>query len=94
MVVAGCVSSQGSESNRWYSVPMPTFVVPSEVIGDANGAYSWTPQWWWATSTSGVRDNCGGLPLPHIDHKRNTPSHLTLAGGAAQPLTVSQGPGK
>ena len=32
--------------------------------------------------TSGVRDNCGGLPPPLVDHARNTLFHLAHAGGA------------
>ena len=34
--------------------------------------------------TSGVRDNCSGLPPPTADHARSTPSHLAHAGDAAQ----------
>ena len=33
--------------------------------------------------TSGVRDNCSGLPPLPVDHSRSTPSHLVHAGGAA-----------
>jgi len=33
--------------------------------------------------TSGIRDNCGGLPLPPVDHARITLSHLANAEGAA-----------
>ena len=40
--------------------------------------------WWWATHTSGVRDNCSGLPMPPVEHARNTMSCLAHAGGAAQ----------
>ena len=32
--------------------------------------------------TSGVRDNCSGLPLPPVDHARSTLSHLAPIGGA------------
>ena len=32
--------------------------------------------------TSGVRGNCGGLPLPHADHARGTLSHLAHTGCA------------
>ena len=35
-------------------------VVPSEVVGAAR-LFRY-PQWKWAMPTSGVRDNCGGLP--------------------------------
>ena len=40
-------------------------------------------QCWWATIPSGVRGNCGGLPLPPADHVRSTLSHLAHRGGAA-----------
>ena len=42
------------------------------------------PNWWQATPTYGVRDNCGGLPLPPIDHARSTPSCLVNAEVASQ----------
>ena len=42
------------------------------------------PQVVWATPTSGVRDNCSGLPLPFEDHTRSTSSHLAPTGGDAQ----------
>ena len=72
----------GSESNnRWCSVTMSSFVVPSEVVGAASG------------SCSGIHsgdgpcpplesDNCGGLSLPPADHARSTLSCLAHAGGA------------
>ena len=41
------------------------------------------PLWWWATPTSGVRVNCGGLPPPAAYHARSTMSCLAHAGGAA-----------
>ena len=34
--------------------------------------------------TSGVSDNCSGLPLQPADHARSTPSYLAHTGGAAQ----------
>ena len=34
--------------------------------------------------TSGVRDNCSGLPPPPVDHASSNPSCLAHAGGAAQ----------
>ena len=40
-------------------------------------------QWQCATPISGIRDNCGGLPLPPACHTRSTLSHLAHAGGAA-----------
>ena len=39
---------------------------------------------WWATLNSGVRDNCGGLPLPPVEHVRSTLSCLALTGGTAK----------
>ena len=33
--------------------------------------------------TSGIRDDCGGLPLPPADHARSTLSHLAHAGAVA-----------
>ena len=41
------------------------------------------PPWQCAMPTSGVRDNCGGLPTPPADNARSTPCHLAHAGGAA-----------
>ena len=34
--------------------------------------------------TSGVSDNCGGLPTPPADHARGTSSHLANTEGPAQ----------
>ena len=34
--------------------------------------------------TSGIRDNCGGLPLPPVDRAGSTSSCLSPTGGAAQ----------
>ena len=80
--VAGCVSSNRSESNnRWRSVAVPSSVVISEVIGAASGDYSWTP-WWWR-DTFMESDNSGGLPPPPIDQARSTTSRLSHTGGAA-----------
>ena len=53
MAVAGCVSSQGSESNnRWCLVTMHSSVVPSKVVGATSGASSWIPS--------------GGRPCPPL----------------------------
>ena len=41
------------------------------------------PQWQWAKPTSGIRDNCGSLPLPPADHARSTLFCLAHKGGAA-----------
>ena len=64
--VAGCVSSQGSESNnRWCLVTMPSSVVRSEVIGTASDACSWTPS--------------GGEPHPPLESEITVvvcPCHL------------------
>ena len=53
VAAAGRVCSQENESNKWYSVSMPSSVLPSEVIGAASGACSWTPR--------------GGLPRPPLE---------------------------
>ena len=84
MAVAGHVNSQVSESsNRWCLVAVPSYVVPSEVIGTESGAYSWTP--------------CGGGPHPPPESKisavvflatcrphKKHPIQLIHARGAAQ----------
>ena len=41
--------------------------------------------------TSGVRDNCSGLPQLPINHAGSTPSHLVHAGGAAQAAALVAG---
>ena len=42
VAVAGCMSSQGSESNHgWFSVTIISSVVPSEVTGVTSLACSW-----------------------------------------------------
>ena len=52
-----------------------------EVIGATSDACSWT-LWWWAMPIYGVRDNCGGLPLPPAELTRSTLSRLAHTGGA------------
>ena len=44
MAAAGCVCSQGSESNnRWYLVAVPSSLLTSKMTGAVGGACSWTP---------------------------------------------------
>ena len=44
------------------------------------------PYWWWDMPSSGVRDNCSGLPPPCVDYARRTLFCLAHAGDAAQPV--------
>ena len=55
---------------RWLGLQVVKVLDPLVVVGHA---YLWS------------QDNCGGLPLPSIDHTRSTPSHLAHAGDATPP---------
>ena len=54
-----------------------------EVNGAASDFCSGIPSGGGPRPTSGIRDNCGGLPLLPADHARSTLSHLAHIGGAA-----------
>ena len=78
--VAGCVSSQGSESNSGcFSGIIPFSVVPSEVIGATNDFYSQTPS--------------HGMPCPSLESEITAvvyPQHLETAQEAPYPLYPTQ----
>ena len=82
MAAAGWVCSQRSESNnRWCSVAMSSFLMPSAVVGAAGGSCSGIFGGSGPRPRSGVRGDCHSLPLLHADHTRNTLSYLAHAGG-------------
>ena len=80
VATAAQVYSQGSESNnRWCCVTVFS-VEPSEVVGSAGGSCSGIPSGGGPHLTSGVSDNCSGLPPPPANHAGSIPSHLAHAG--------------